>query len=268
MTYKLPVAGYCGTCIEKYGTSLAEVLKEHPWRCFGCRNECTCQSVAVRVSELACTRGANAAGRACETHCAFNYLFCAGLCTGCRKRGRSTAEPVVPSIHPKFIAWFEAAGIPHESELLRYPGPPPELPGVAESQRMAEQGLPEPICPNVWAKPFVPARLNLASSAYRGVSSQGNRYRARICVDKVSLQSCVCVCGGQGLHWTDRQTADGLTSGRHAVSPLRAPLTERPFVSPPTPTCRLNTPFATLRRRRKLLKRTIWSPSASARYDS
>jgi len=38
--------------------------------------------------------------------------------------------------------------------------------------------------PNPRAKPLVPARLGASSSAFRGVSQQGSRWRARICVDK------------------------------------------------------------------------------------
>lgn len=38
---------------------------------------------------------------------------------------------------------------------------------------------------NVNAKPSIPSRSAKSSSAYRGVSSQGNRWRARICIDKV-----------------------------------------------------------------------------------
>jgi hypothetical protein len=40
------------------------------------------------------------------------------------------------------------------------------------------------LAPNVRAKPFVPARSSAASSGYRGVSSQGDRWRARICISK------------------------------------------------------------------------------------
>lgn len=39
--------------------------------------------------------------------------------------------------------------------------------------------------PNFNAKPFVPSRSVKASSAFRGVSAQGARWRARICVSKV-----------------------------------------------------------------------------------
>jgi uncharacterized membrane protein YgcG len=39
--------------------------------------------------------------------------------------------------------------------------------------------------PNTRAKPYVPSRSGVASSGYRGVSSQGQRWRARICVDKL-----------------------------------------------------------------------------------
>jgi hypothetical protein len=38
---------------------------------------------------------------------------------------------------------------------------------------------------NTGSKPSIPSRSAKASSGYRGVSSQGNRWRARICIDKV-----------------------------------------------------------------------------------
>lgn len=43
------------------------------------------------------------------------------------------------------------------------------------------------LAPNSQAKPFVPSRSGAASSGFRGVSSQGQRWRARICVQKLEF---------------------------------------------------------------------------------
>lgn len=51
-----------------------------------------------------------------------------------------------------------------------------------------QRSLPEKLeimGPNFSAKPYVPSRSVKASSAFRGVSAQGARWRARICVNKV-----------------------------------------------------------------------------------
>lgn len=63
------------------------------------------------------------------------------------------------------------------------------LPPPSPSQRPAHLRTLPPVLeimgPNVTAKPFVPSRSLKASSAFRGVSAQGARWRARICVNKV-----------------------------------------------------------------------------------
>ena len=52
---------------------------------------------------------------------------------------------------------------------------------------------------NAQAKPSIPSRSAKSSSAYRGVSSQGNRWRARICIDKVRSIHCRVTGDGDSI---------------------------------------------------------------------
>lgn len=140
---------YCATCIEKYGTTMAEVLKQQQWKCFGCRNEC--------------------------------------LCTGCRKRGRSTAEPVVPSIHPKFAAWFQAMGIPGD----RY--------DATQMQRSAEACMQQHQCCSSAIPP--PAALCCSTPAPR--LSLPVPLRLLHSLSKAYPNHCVQTCGRSHLYPPD-----------------------------------------------------------------
>jgi hypothetical protein len=56
---------------------------------------------------------------------------------------------------------------------------------MAQIRALLSRGYVDVLCINVRAKPFVPARSVNASSFFRGVSSQGARWRGRICIEKI-----------------------------------------------------------------------------------
>ena len=137
--------------------TLTACLAGDSWICYGCRGEC--------------------------------------ICAQCRKRGKSVADPLPPQ-HPKSSLLFGPVTAPM--------APPASKPSVksssssSSSSRNHQVHLEDPaavletltiVAPNPFAKPFVPSRSGAASSAFRGVSSQGQRWRARICVDKLGEEA-------------------------------------------------------------------------------
>lgn len=99
---------------------------------------------------------------------------------------RASGEKIVGTVaqvHPKSAA-SEFAQKTEGLPLRAAGAPAPPVPAMAQIRAMLARGYVDVLCINVRAKPFVPARSVNASSSFRGVSSQGNRWRARICIDK------------------------------------------------------------------------------------
>ena len=95
------------------------------------------------------------------------------LCAQCRKRGNGLElEGLAEDDSRRNTAAYAAAALAAASQHLTITNP---------EQTLSNLSI---VGTNATSKPIVPSRLLAASSGYRGVSTQGSRWRTRICVDK------------------------------------------------------------------------------------
>jgi hypothetical protein len=167
-------------CLQlKYGLAHEDLLQKDFWKCWGCSGHCRCSQCRRKLD----ADGAWSTNSVLVHPKTLEMYMQQGLMVAADGSTTQTGSASARSMGDASTGYRPGGG--------GAPGTPNSLGGASlEGGGHGAEPLPRlngPLLilgPNTRAKPYVPSRVGNATSAYRGVSAQGSRFRARACFDK------------------------------------------------------------------------------------